>query len=84
MKSYAVVFTYSFDDDCAVYLFDTENDALKFLRDSYENELQIQLEENNFYAIGEIAPDGYYAKITTYCHDGNRDVCEYHVGNVYC
>ena len=37
----AVIFTYSFDSEVAVYLFEREEDAVKFLFDSYSEELRI-------------------------------------------
>ena len=45
MKDYAVVFTYSFDADAAVYLVDTVLEAREFLFKSYKEELRIELLE---------------------------------------
>ena len=56
--NYAVIFTYSFDGDVAVYLFQDELSAKKFLRDSYEEELRIDKEENGLEVYGEISDDG--------------------------
>ena len=78
MKQFAVVFTYSFDQDCAVYLFDTEADAVRFLRDNYEEELRIEREENNQNPIAYMEEDGWYAQIAT-----GDDVIYYHIANVY-
>ena len=79
MKQFAVVFTYSFDQDCAVYLFDTEADAVRFLRDNYEEELRIEREENDQDPVAYIETDGWYAEITG--NDGCS--CYYHVANIY-
>ena len=37
--SYAVIFTYSFDDEVAVYLFETDEKAKNFRISSYKEEL---------------------------------------------
>lgn len=46
IKYFAVVFTYSFDCDSSVYLFDTQEEAIKFMTESYKEELRIDKEEN--------------------------------------
>ncbi len=82
--NYAVIYTYSFDDDVAVYLFETEEKAVAFLKASYEEALRIDVEENGWVSSGEISDDGWYARIETSslrCHD--VDVIEFRVGNVY-
>lgn len=81
-NSFAVVFTYSFADDVAVYLFDTEDDAKKFLLEAYREELRIDTEENNFELYGSITGDGRYAKIVNHFAD-HDDITEMHLGNVY-
>ena len=78
MKQFAVVFTYSFDQDCAVYLFDTEVEAVNYLRENYEEELRIEREENNQNPIAYIEEDGWYAQITS--GDGS---IYYHIANIY-
>lgn len=80
--NYAVIFTYSFDSDVAVYLFDDEESAKKMLKDNYEHELAIDLLENKWDTEGEISDDGWYAKITNHFTD-HDDVTEYRIGNVY-
>lgn len=82
MKSFAVVFTYSFDSDSSVYLFDTQEEAITFMRKSYEEELRIDTEENDWISEGHIDEDGMYAKIVNYFADGD-DVTEFRVANVY-
>lgn len=82
--NYAVIYTYSFDDDVAVYLFETEEEAVAFLKSSYEEELRIDIEENGWVSSGEISDDGWYARIETSslrCQD--VDVTEFRIGNVY-
>ena len=83
--NYAVIFTYSFDDEVAVYLFATEDEAKKFLRESYLEELRIDTEESGWDSIGEISDDGWYAKITTNFYSGypHTDVTEFRIGNIY-
>lgn len=82
--NYAVIYTYSFDDDVAVYLFETEEEAMVFLRSSYEEELRIDTEENGWVSSGEISDDGWYARIeTSSLRCPNVDVTEFRIGNVY-
>ena len=48
MKNYAVIFEYTFDDEIPVRLFDTLDEAKKFLRDSFNEEVRIDKEENGW------------------------------------
>lgn len=82
MKNYAVIFTYNFDSDVAVYLFETEDEAKKFLKDSYAEELRIDIKENGWDSEGFISKDGWYAKITNY-FDNGIDITEFRIGNIY-
>lgn len=82
MKDYAVVFTYSFDADAAVYLFDTVLEAREFLFKSYKEELRIDTEENGWSSEGYIQEDGMYAKITNHFQDGD-DVTEFHLSLIH-
>lgn len=83
--SYAVVFTYSFDDEVAVYLFATEGEATKFLREQYEEELRIDVEENGWETEGEHSEDWWYARISNNFDDGDIrvNVTEMRLGRVY-
>ena len=83
--SYAVIFTYSFDDEVAVYLFETEEKAKNFLISSYKEELRIDIEENEWNSEGTISDDGWYAKIENYYGDegSEPDVTEFRIGNIY-
>ena len=85
MKSYAVIFTYSFDDEVPVYLFNTEEEAKNFLRESYEEEMRIDIEENRWDSEGTLSEDGWYAKIENYYGDegSDPDVTELRIGNIY-
>ena len=84
MKSYAVIFTYSFDNDVAVYLFDTEEEAKQFLKGSFEEEVRIDTAENGGDCESYISEDGDYASITNYFLGREPDVTEFRIGNVYC
>ena len=83
--NYAVIFSYSFDDEVAVYLFETEEEAKNFLADSYKEELRIDTEENEWNSEGTISEDGWYAKIENYYgNEGSEpDVTEFRIGNIY-
>lgn len=80
--NYAVVFTYSFDDEMVVYTFCSEEEAKAFLKSNYEEELRIDREENGWDSNGEISEDGWYAKITTAFPDCD-DVTEIRIGSIY-
>lgn len=83
MKSYAVIFTYSFDSEVVVYLFDTVEEAREFLASSYREEMRIDIEENGWDSVGSIDESGDYASITTTFYSGDTDITEMRVGNVY-
>ena len=80
--NYAVVFTYSFDDDVAVYLFEDEFSAKDFLISSYKEELRIDKEENGWNSVGMLSDDGWYAKIATPFFE-HEDVTEFRIGRIY-
>ena len=82
MKSFAVVFTYSFDCDSSVYLFDTQDEAIKFMTESYEEELRIDKEENGWNSEGYVTEDDMYAMIVNHFPDRD-DITEFHIANVY-
>lgn len=79
-KPYAVVFTYSFDDDGAVYTFKTFEEASAFMRSSFDEEIRIDMEENGWETIYEWSDR--YACIKNYFWD-HVDVTEMHLLNVY-
>ena len=82
MKSFAVVFTYSFDDDAAVYLFDTQDEAVDFLKQSILEEYRIDTEENGWDSWYKVADSGLSGELITYFPD-HEDHMWVHVGNVY-
>lgn len=80
--SYAVTFTYSFDEDAATYLFEDFDDAKMFLVDSMTKEYKIDKDENGWNSEIFISETECYAKITTYFRDHN-DKTEAHLSNIY-
>ena len=82
MKNYAVIFTYSFDNDVAVYLFETYEKAKKFLKESFLEEVRIDIEENGWNTEYSICNDGDYAIITNHFND-HSDTTEFRIGSIY-
>ena len=82
MKSYAVVFTYSFDSDVAVYLFDTEEEAKAYLLGCLHEEMRIQTEENCWDSEYTLTNDGWEATIISHMRFGD-DVMKIRIGRVY-
>ena len=82
MVGYAVIFSYSFDDDVVVYLFESEKSAAAFLKESYSEELRIDVEENGWDAVGHITDDGWYAEISNYFQD-HVDTTVFRIGRIY-
>ena len=80
--NFAVIFNYSFDNEVAVYLFENEEEAKKFLKESYEEEMRIDTEENGWHSHGYINKDGDYAKIETIFSD-HTNKTEMRIGNIY-
>ena len=81
-----VVVRYSFDTDTPVWLFDSEEEALAFLKKDFENECRIDTEENGR-VIGEdmetcINEDEGYAKITHIIDGDHNDVTEWFIGRI--
>jgi len=74
---YAVIFTYNFDDDAQVFLFDDRDKAIDFLKESFEDERRIEEEENDWDIEAEHNEEWTYAKITHFGYFG-ADTCEYH------
>lgn len=82
MKSYAVIFSYSFDSDVAVYLFDTQKEAIDYLENSVKEEFRIDVDENGWASSYDISDDGLYGIIKNH-HLDRTDVTEVRVGSVY-
>jgi hypothetical protein len=77
VMSYAVIFTYNFDEQSDCYLFDDYDTAKKFLKDSFDEELRIETEENEWDDVESMMNDTEtYGEIRHYVPDG-CDVCEY-------
>ena len=80
--NYAVIFTYSFDDEVAVYLFETYDEALIFLTESYNEEMRIDIEENGWDSYGSIDENTGVAYIFTRFAD-HTDKTTMMIGNIY-
>lgn len=78
---YMVVTTYSFDSYMTSKFFETEEEAVAYLKESYEAELDIDQIENGWDTTSERSEDGWYAKITNHFSD-HDDVTEFRVGSV--
>lgn len=78
---YAVIFTYNFDEDSSVYLFEDEELAKEFLYESFCEERRIETEENEWDVDSLVAADRTYALIShsDIGADGEEyeDICEY-------
>ena len=75
---YAVVFTYSFSQDCAVYLFEMEQAAKDFLKENFDEEVRIEVQENKHSPYAYLSDDGWYGEIID-----NGDSAYYHIARVY-
>lgn len=82
MKNYAVIFEYTFDDEIPVRLFDTLDEAKKFLRDSFNEEVRIDKEENGWDTNAYIDDEGMIAAIFNRFND-RTDVTYMKIGNIY-
>ncbi len=78
---YAVVITYSFDEEMPVYIFPDEASAKAFLKKNFEEECRIDREENEWVTTAEVCNDGWYAKIENHFSDHN-DITEFRIGVV--
>ena len=86
MSKIPLVTHYSFDSEVPVYLFNTEEEALKELKSQFNEELRIQTEENGR-KIGidlgtYVSPDNRCASITTYCSGDEEATIEWNIGTV--
>lgn len=79
---YAVVVSYSFDDDVGVYPCTSEKSAKALLKHFFENEVNIDKEENHP-AESSIAEDGWSAQITNFRRDGSVDTTTWRIGTIY-
>lgn len=74
---YLLIMTYSFDTDCQILQFETEDLARKALQKYAEEEYRTETEENGWYAEIKHEENWYYAEVTS---DGNT--CYYHVASL--
>lgn len=81
MKSFAVSITYSWDNDAAVYLFDTEEEAADFLAGAYEAEFQSD-RESGYDSDGFLDEDRRFARIIRPSVFEN-DITDLHLAHVY-
>ena len=75
-KKYAVIFTYSFDTDSTVTLFDSYEKARDYLKKTAQEEYRIQYEENGWETELYNSFDWEYATVTSYFSD-RTDECTY-------
>ena len=74
---YAVIFTYDFDTESDVTLFDDYDAAKQYLKESFNEELRIETEENEWDDVETyMNDDETYGEIRHYTDDG-IDTCEY-------
>lgn len=80
--NYAVIFRYTFDEEIAVYLFATIEEAKAFLKGAYEEELKIDIEENEYDTHSYFSEDGLSAAIFNRFYD-RTDITYMDIGNIY-
>ena len=86
MNKIPVVIKHNFSNDTPVYLFDTQEDATKFIETEFNKECSIQTEEIG-HEINEdmevfIEGDKTYAKLTIWC-DECEDITEWVIGTLH-
>lgn len=81
---YAVVVTFSFDPTPTVFIFDTWDDAVEFIKRDVENEYRIDTQENGMDSEYHMYEDGGRAVLKTHYNTiGDPVVTEWSIGNVY-
>lgn len=80
-KQFAVVTTYSWDDETSVTLCESEKSARSLLKKLYDTEVASDL-ANGFSHSGAIAEDGMHATIVNYRKTGEEDVTVWHIAEV--
>lgn len=79
----AVVSCYSFDYNACVVLCRSEKEAIRYLRQVYKEETEID-ESSGHEFESEISEDGCYCKIINYRKTGETDISEWRVvPNIY-
>ena len=80
--NYAVIVTFSFDDQVSVLLFETQEEALNFIKKDILEEYRIDVDENGWDSEYAIFEDEGRAVLTTHWRDVD-DVTEWRIGTVY-
>ena len=80
--NYAVIFRYTFDEEIVVHLFATIEEAKKFLKDCYEEEVRVDTEENGWDTHSYFSEDGLSAAIFNRFYD-RTDITYMDIGNIY-
>lgn len=78
---YAVVVSYTFDDDVGVYPCRTEEEAKALLKKFFENEVA-EDEANDNDAESVLSEDGWSATITNFRRDGSVDMTTWRIGSI--
>ena len=79
---YAVVVSYSFDDDVGVYPCKSEEAAKSLLKKLFEEEVAIDKEAGNA-SEPIMEEDGWSAQITNFRRDGSVDTTLWNIGTIY-
>lgn len=79
---YAVVISYTFDDDVGVYPCRSEDEAKALLKKLFESEVA-EDKANGHEAESELSDDGWTATITNFRRDGSVDTTTWRIGNIY-
>lgn len=78
---YAVVVSYTFDDNVGVYPCRSEDEAKALLKKFFENEVA-EDEANDNDAESVLAEDGSSATITNFRRDGSVDMTTWRIGSI--
>lgn len=78
---YAVVVSYTFDDNVGVYPCRSEDEAKALLKKFFENEVA-EDEANDNDAESVLAEDGWSATITNFRRDGSVDMTTWRIGSI--
>ena len=79
---YAVVVTYTFEDDVGVYPCRSEDEAKALLKYFFDGEVALDKANGNV-AESVLAEEGWSATITNYRRDGSVDTTTWRIGNIY-
>lgn len=79
VKKYAVIFTYNFDTETEVYLFDDFDKASWFLQKSFEAELITETEENEWEDVESWHNNDWTAASITHYVGIDHDDCNYYL-----